>query len=456
MRHLLIRDESGIEHVVDETELLAEKSLHDVLTGHPELIPAEDLEISPPVVVGRESGLDAGYADLVLLDRSAQLCLVEVKKEGNPDTRRVVAQLLDYAAALWQMSAATFEQVVLHPYLRSTGLSEADLPGLAEFAAEQFEAVEGDGESDEFYDFSRRLEENLAGGKFRLVVAAPGIPPGVRQVIEYLNAQGLLIYGLEVSFFSGPAECFVPRLVVRPRVAETRKLASAISNPIAQEDFLQWLPQRIHKPVLGFLDDAETTYSRVTWASYGPGVRVQRTPERIICYLEKKRISIRAKPFAAYPEEPFAVVLTTALKLPVGSVSKDGNYWSTTYEELSDDNLRRVFEIALGLVAALGPRVAFEAASAPLEMAFQRNDNNIWIKAIPILKVHTGHWLRGILATDSAGKEVRVTLEPLAGGSPGWKPRFDSAATAQSIWPIGEFNGDYRLTITEVGTPDIE
>jgi len=42
------------------------------------------------VVVGRESGLDSGYADLVLVDRAAQVCLVEVKKEGNLDTRRSV------------------------------------------------------------------------------------------------------------------------------------------------------------------------------------------------------------------------------------------------------------------------------------------------------------------------------------------------------------------------------
>lgn len=165
-RHVLIRDDSGAENVVEESELLAEKSLHDVLTRHPELIPSEDLEIGPAVVVGRESGLDAGYADLVLVDRSAQLCLVEVKKEGNPDTRRVVAQLLDYAAALWQMSVDTFEHDVLHPYLRSKGAEEQNLPDLAGFVAEQFDSSDDDSEGEEFDDFRASSSRTLPAERF--------------------------------------------------------------------------------------------------------------------------------------------------------------------------------------------------------------------------------------------------------------------------------------------------
>jgi hypothetical protein len=88
-RNLLIRGADGRDALVEEAELMAEKDLHDVLSRYPALVPAEDLDMGPIVVVGRESGLASGYADLVLLDRSAQVCLVEVKKEGNPDTRVV-------------------------------------------------------------------------------------------------------------------------------------------------------------------------------------------------------------------------------------------------------------------------------------------------------------------------------------------------------------------------------
>jgi hypothetical protein len=44
------------------------------------------------VAVGLEASLASDSADLVLLDARGQLCVVEVKKEGNTDTRKVIAQ----------------------------------------------------------------------------------------------------------------------------------------------------------------------------------------------------------------------------------------------------------------------------------------------------------------------------------------------------------------------------
>ena len=105
------------------------------LTKHPELIPASDIGMGSTVVVGRESGLASGYADLVLVDERGRLCVVEVKNEGNPDTRRVVAQLLDYAASLWGLTVDDFEQRVLHPLLSASG-HPAPLPAVAEHVAE--------------------------------------------------------------------------------------------------------------------------------------------------------------------------------------------------------------------------------------------------------------------------------------------------------------------------------
>lgn len=72
-------------------------------------------------MVGRESTFPSGAADLILVDDRGQVCLVEVKKEGNPDVRRVVAQLLDYAAGLWGKTLLEFEQDVFLPYAEKAG-----------------------------------------------------------------------------------------------------------------------------------------------------------------------------------------------------------------------------------------------------------------------------------------------------------------------------------------------
>jgi hypothetical protein len=217
-RYVVIRNSAQEELVVGETPLPSEADLHDVLTSHPELLPAEDIGMGRVVVVGQESGLASGYADLVYVDHNGQICLVEVKKEGNPDTRRVVAQLLDYAAALWGKSLEEFEDDVVRPYFVRLGKPASTL---REFLSQEFAVASADEAADEL-DMSKAAEiesaltEVLTSGEFRLVVAAPSIPEGVQRVLRYLNSQGLRLYGLEVSYFKGPVECFVPRLVVEP------------------------------------------------------------------------------------------------------------------------------------------------------------------------------------------------------------------------------------------------
>jgi hypothetical protein len=215
-RHVLIRDGKEPGSVVAEAALPTEAELHEALTRYPELIPLSDLGMGKGIVIGRESALAAGYADLVLVDESGQLCIVEVKNAGNPDTRRVVAQLLDYAASLWGATVDELTSRVLHPYLEREGSEpQADV---GEFITR---AVAGDAATSQQADaISSALDKTLAAGDFALVVAAPEIPAGVQRVIEYLNARGQRVYGLEVSYFKDQVECFVPRLVVRPLVSD--------------------------------------------------------------------------------------------------------------------------------------------------------------------------------------------------------------------------------------------
>jgi len=215
-RYLLIRSADGKDELVEESLLPLEAELHEALTRHPELLPAEDLGLGRTVVVGRESALASGYADLLLLDQRGQLCFVEVKKEGNADTRRVIAQLIDYAAGLWGMTLGDFEERVLLPYLRSSG---RDASSLRDFVGEEFAAGADPAEEDEqALAILSALEASLQTGQFVLVAAAPSIPESVQRGMAYLNSQGFRLYGLEVSYFDGPAKCFVPRLVVQPPV----------------------------------------------------------------------------------------------------------------------------------------------------------------------------------------------------------------------------------------------
>jgi hypothetical protein len=444
---VLIRRDDGSDALVQETELMAEKDLHDVLSRYPALVPADDLDMGPIVVVGRESPLESGYADLVLVDGAAQVCLVEVKKEGNPDTRRVIAQLTDYAAALWQMSTEDFERAVLHPFLRSEGHKEAELLDVGAFV---HDALAQDAKNavveDAADDFGQRLEQTLASGQFRLVVAAPIIPPGVRQVIEYLNSQGLRIYGLEISFFSGPAECFVPRLVVRPQIAEAKKLGAA-SAPVDEEDFLLSLPQQAQAHAERFLRASEATGGAITWNSYGPSVRATRNPARVVAFLERKRVGVVVTAPGGYPKEPFADALDSATAVGSGKVSADGWYYTARYDELGEPQLNELFAIALRLLDTLSPKVSFTSLPSMISATFQRNDHMIWAKSVPALDQYVGRWLRGTVTRVKSGAMADVELQPMAGGAPGWRPRVIPNSVHEEVWPTGQLSGETKLEI---------
>jgi len=89
-----------------------------------------------------------------------------------------------------------------------------------------------------------------------------------------------------------------------------------------------------------------------------------------------------------------------------------------------------------------------------VEIDFVRNDTNVWLKSAPALEPYAGSWLRGTLAASPASEPNPVTLAPLAGAQPGWRPpTFESEEIAKSIWPSNHLAGDYRLTVQQSGTP---
>src|SRR5690348_17895562 len=85
-----------------------EDALHGLVEKTPDLLP---LAGSPRLaVIGREVWLGGNKADLVAIESSGRLCIIEVKLAANSESRRaVVAQVLSYAAYLYGMSVDQVE-----------------------------------------------------------------------------------------------------------------------------------------------------------------------------------------------------------------------------------------------------------------------------------------------------------------------------------------------------------
>jgi hypothetical protein len=153
----------------------AEAALHDLVQDAPQMLP---LAGSPRLtVLGREVGLGAGYADLIAVESSGRLVIIEVKLAVNAESRRaVVAQVLSYAGYLQGLNPDQLESQVLARHLVPRGSVLA--------------AVEAD---DQQYAldpaaFRDGLAKTLAEGSFRLVIVLDSAPDELIQVVGYLQS----------------------------------------------------------------------------------------------------------------------------------------------------------------------------------------------------------------------------------------------------------------------------
>src|SRR4051794_30946839 len=136
-----------------------EKALHTLVEQAPQILP---LAGSPRlVVVGREVMLGNGYADLLAVEPTGRMAVIEAKLARNSEARRaIVAQVLTYAAYLNGLDPETLERHVLASHLRPRGFES-----LAGAIAANDQAGAFDTNA-----FAEGLSSCLAQGRFRLVL----------------------------------------------------------------------------------------------------------------------------------------------------------------------------------------------------------------------------------------------------------------------------------------------
>ena len=227
--YILIKDEQEKWHRAKGKDLRDEATLQALICDHPEVLPLDDLgDATPPfLVVGREAELTNGYADVIGVDHTGLITIVECKLDRNPDVKRkVVGQILSYAAYLWGMSYQQFETDVVRVYFDS---AKCHRPGLAAMALddamEQFRQEQistGDWSKESFRE---DLTRNLKEGRFRLIVVVDKVNDELRRTVEYLNActaPGFQFLCAELRYFATErnTELLIPALVGKPSTSE--------------------------------------------------------------------------------------------------------------------------------------------------------------------------------------------------------------------------------------------
>lgn len=202
--------------------LIDENWLQHQMDVHPELLPIADISSSwgPLVSLGRE----VRNIDNLFVSPTGELTVVEAKLWRNPEARRkVVAQILEYAAMLSQLTYEQFDEVVKE---KGDGSCIWD---------RVCAAFPGDHEAER--RFVDTLTRNLRAGRFLLLIVGDGIREDLSGIAVQLGQHPGLQFHLELVemklFRRCPADqetLIVPTLVgrtqeVRRAVVEIRSVS---------------------------------------------------------------------------------------------------------------------------------------------------------------------------------------------------------------------------------------
>ncbi len=277
---IIVRDDGQMSTLLTETEVENELQLQEQLKQTPDLLPVDEWGMTGPLlVIGRETQLASGAADLLAIARSGELLIIEFKTgPQNADFRRVLAQLIDYGAALWQITYEELEETVARPFFASAHCTDRTFRGTTslEHAAQ---LLWPDRSEEERARFGERLREQLRTGSFHYVVVAQRFLPTSERAITYLNAALSLarFYAVElVRFAADAASAFEARTVLKPSVA-TAPSAASLTN---EATFLANLSDDAYRHALQQVFDACRRLGlRCEWGARGTSIRIQ-TAER--------------------------------------------------------------------------------------------------------------------------------------------------------------------------------
>lgn len=191
---------------VEKSNFQDENYLQNYIHKNPDSIPLYDIKDDIRLLVlAREYPTNSGPIDAIGIDQSGEIYIVETKLYKNADKRRVIAQALDYGAALWKHANNfnEFLKVIDKETQKQWQINSRDK--IKEFFHIDDEETE---------DIITNIEENLNDGKFKFVILMDQLDSRLKDLILYVNQNSQFdIYAVEFSFYEHASyEIIIPKL----------------------------------------------------------------------------------------------------------------------------------------------------------------------------------------------------------------------------------------------------
>lgn len=191
---------------VDKSAFDQEHKLQEYIYENPESIPLyeikEDIRL---LILAREFPTNSGPIDAIGIDKDGELYIVETKLFRNPDKRTVIAQALDYGAALWKHSTDFDEFLGILDQSTQKTFNLKMTEKIKEFFGITDEEVS---------QVIDRVRSNLNGGLFHFVILMDELDDRLKDLILYVNQNSQFdIYAVEFEYYKHEnQEIIIPRI----------------------------------------------------------------------------------------------------------------------------------------------------------------------------------------------------------------------------------------------------
>jgi len=240
---VLLRDQRGVREL--EEGYASELELQEFLSKHTELIPLQEIESgTPPLLcIGFEVNVASGSQDLLYVDMTGMLTIVETKLKRNPEARReVVGQILEYAADTSNWTISDLEERAAKYFSGKDCAAEYSGLSFSE-AIERFlsstHSLPPEGFS--YQAFADSISANIERGQIRLIIAVDESPPALLRTVEFVNrfSERFEMFLIQLKRFHDAGanqDIFVPALFGRVPKADRSRAQARLWNA---KSFLQ-------------------------------------------------------------------------------------------------------------------------------------------------------------------------------------------------------------------------
>jgi hypothetical protein len=203
---IIVSEEGENARKLEPTSIALEDYLQTYIKNNPHTIPIDEIEEDLRLLIlAREFPTESGPIDAIGIDQNGSIYIIETKLAKNPDKRRVLAQALDYGAALWRSHENTDEFIAK--------LEQSVAKSFKTTLSEKVEDFFGN-EVEDVTKLLQTIRQNLSAGDFRFVVLMDQIEDRLKNLITFVNRNSqFTIYGVEMEFYKfDKYEVLIPKL----------------------------------------------------------------------------------------------------------------------------------------------------------------------------------------------------------------------------------------------------